>query len=99
MRKILLPSLFLLAAANASATNGYFSHGFGIASKAEGGVGIALGRDALTIATNPAGLTDARDGFEFGIDAFAPKRGSTLVQGDTAQSFDGDGTEHFCGRR
>ena len=37
----------------ALATNGYFSHGFGIKAKGMGGVGIALPQDAMAAATNP----------------------------------------------
>jgi long-chain fatty acid transport protein len=33
------------------ATNGYFSHGYGIKSKGMGGVGIALPQDAMAAAT------------------------------------------------
>ena len=39
----------------AQATNGYFSHGYGVKSQAIAGVGIALPQDGLTAATNPAG--------------------------------------------
>ncbi len=95
MRGKLPICILLLAAFEAKATNGYFSHGYGLISKAEGGTGIALGRDALTIATNPAGLTEAQEGFEFGVDVFAPKRGAELLQGGGKESFDGDDTEHF----
>lgn len=40
---------------SALATNGYFSHGYGVKSQAIAGVGIALPQDGLTAATNPAG--------------------------------------------
>lgn len=94
MKARLLAAAALLVGAQAQATNGYFSHGYGIESKSEGGVGIALARDALTIATNPAGLVDAQHGAQFGIDWFAPKRGAVITQGAPA-AFDGNDTSSF----
>ena len=48
----------VLAGASSSslATNGYFSHAYGIKSEGVAGVGIAYAQDSLTIAVNPAGL-------------------------------------------
>ena len=96
MRIRLLAALALsVLAAQAQATDGYFSLGYGIQAKAEAGTGIALGRDALTIATNPAGLTSAPSSLEIGADLFAPDRGATLVQGGAAADFSGNGTSTF----
>lgn len=39
----------------ASATNGYFLHGYSAAQNAMGGAGTALTEDALVVAVNPAG--------------------------------------------
>ncbi|MDK9724762.1 MAG: outer membrane protein transport protein [Sterolibacteriaceae bacterium MAG5] len=68
----------LLAAAgfsaSAFATNGYFSHGYGIKAKSMGGVGIALPQDALAAATNPAGMAMVGDRVDFGLDVFMPDR-------------------------
>ncbi|MEZ5457414.1 MAG: hypothetical protein R3F04_15110, partial [Lysobacteraceae bacterium] len=49
------------AVSTASATNGYFSHGYGTQSKAMGGAGVALSLDSLAPATNPAGLLHVGD--------------------------------------
>jgi long-chain fatty acid transport protein len=84
-----------VASLPAAATNGYFAAGYGVKAEGEAGAGIAFPQDSLTIATNPAGLTAVADGFDLGLDVFAPRRKSTLVQGGSEQSFDGDGTKTF----
>lgn len=62
----------------AMATNGYFSHGYGIKSKSMGGVGIALPQDAMAAATNPAGAVNVGNRVDFGLDLFMPDRTSTF---------------------
>lgn len=81
----------------ASATNGYFSHGYGIKSKGVAGAGIALPQDSLAIASNPAGLTQVDDQIEIGLDWFQPKRGAS-IEGNAFsadQSFNGNDTKSF----
>jgi long-chain fatty acid transport protein len=68
----LLPAL-------AGATNGYFSHGYGIKSTGMGGVGIALPQDALAAATNPAGMALVGNRVDFGLTWFQPTRSSEIV--------------------
>lgn len=63
----------------AQATDGYFSHGYGIKSQGMGGVGIALPQDALAAAANPAGMGLVGDRVDFGVTWFRPVRESTLV--------------------
>jgi hypothetical protein len=63
-----------LAVREASATNGYFLEGYGTNAKAQAGVGIALPLDSLTIATNPAGLTEVADSVTAGVEIFRPRR-------------------------
>ena len=82
-------------AGTAGATNGYFLPGYGTNSKAEAGVGIALPQDALTVATNPAGLVDVEDAITFGVEIFRPERGASLVQGGQTTAFDGNSTKTF----
>lgn len=54
-RPTLLAAATLMALSPlAHATNGYFSHGYGVQSQSMAGVGIALPLDGLTAATNPA---------------------------------------------
>lgn len=92
-----LPSL-------AGATNGYFSHGYGIKSKGMAGVGIALPQDALAAATNPAGMAFVGTRLDVGLDWFKPNRSSEIrgnggvppfgvpsLDGD----FDGNGRSSF----
>ena len=62
----------------ASATNGYFSHGYGIKAKGMGGAGIAFGQDALAAATNPANMVLVGDRIDLGIDWFRPIRQATI---------------------
>ena len=58
----------------AHATNGYFSHGYGIKAKGMGGAGVALHQDAFAGANNPAQAAFAPEGYEVGLDVFSPKR-------------------------
>jgi long-chain fatty acid transport protein len=61
-------------AMGAHATNGYFSHGYGIKAKGMGGAGVALHQDAFAGANNPAQAAFAPEGYEVGLDVFSPKR-------------------------
>jgi long-chain fatty acid transport protein len=95
LKKMLgVAGLFLLAQ-ESSATNGYFLEGYGTNTKAQAGVGIALPLDALTIATNPAGLTGIADAFTGGVEIFRPRRSATLVQQGQAEEYDGNDTQTF----
>ncbi len=68
-----------LAPAVATATDGYFQHGYGIKAKGMGGAGVAFPQDALAAATNPAGMAMIGDRIDFGIDWFRPIRESEIV--------------------
>ena len=70
----LLPLAALLLSTQALATDGYFSHGYGVKSQGMGGVGIALPQDALAAATNPAGMGLIGDRIDFGLTWFRPIR-------------------------
>ncbi len=61
-------------APHANATNGYFSHGYGLKAKGMGGAGVALHQDAFAGANNPAQAAFAPAGYEVGLDVFSPKR-------------------------
>lgn len=63
----------------AMATDGYFSHGYGMKAKGMGGVGIALPQDAMAAATNPAGMVDVGSRIDFGVDLFMPDRTTTYT--------------------
>ncbi|PWB41156.1 MAG: long-chain fatty acid transporter [Rhodocyclales bacterium] len=84
----------------ALATNGYFSHGYGMKAKGMAGVSIAMPQDALAAANNPAGMAFVGDRLDVGIDWFRPIRNSELVSpfgvipGLTGD-FDGSGKKNF----
>lgn len=67
-----------LAQAPAWATNGYFLPGFGFRSMGMGGVGIAYGRDSLSIAANPANVTQTGMRGDLGVGVFNPERYAAL---------------------
>lgn len=61
----------------ASATNGYFSHGYGMTAKGMGGASTAMAKDAMGGANNPASMAFVGDRLDVGIDWFSPKRGAS----------------------
>jgi long-chain fatty acid transport protein len=63
-----------LAPGLALATDGYFSHGYGMKAKGMAGVSIAVAQDAFGGANNPATMAYAGDQFAIGIDLFSPWR-------------------------
>jgi long-chain fatty acid transport protein len=78
MKKLLITAVALGLTvgfvATASATNGYFSHGYSIKTKGMAGAGVAAPMDAMVGATNPAGLTDVGNRFDLGLSIFSPSR-------------------------
>ena len=87
MRVRLLPAaaavaaafLPLLLASPAQATNGYFSHGYGMKAIGMGGAGIALPQDAIAAAINPAGMAMIGNRVDFGLNWFSPQREAQIV--------------------
>ncbi|PLX40112.1 MAG: hypothetical protein C0605_06700 [Hyphomicrobiales bacterium] len=63
-----------MLATPALATQGYFPHAFGIQSKGVAGSDVAFAQSAMTIAMNPAGLSDVKDQLNVGISLFSPNR-------------------------
>jgi long-chain fatty acid transport protein len=61
-------------ATSAFATNGYFSHGYGIKAKGMGGASTASTDDAFFGATNPAAAAFAGNRLDLGVDVFSPNR-------------------------
>ncbi len=59
---------------SAHATNGYFAHGTGIKNRALAGAGVAFPQDAMTSATNPAGIVFVGDRFDIGMVLVSPDR-------------------------
>jgi long-chain fatty acid transport protein len=72
----LTPLCALFAAGSVYATNGYFSHGYGIKASGMGGATTALAQDSMGGATNPASMVWAGDRIDVGLVAFMPKRDS-----------------------
>lgn len=58
-------SALVLISQSVSATNGYFSIGYGAKMMGMGGVGIAFPQDTLAAAINPAGMSQV-EGMDFG---------------------------------
>lgn len=85
-------------ASPALATNGYFSHGYGVKSQGIGGVGIALPQDTLAAATNPAGLGLVGDRVDVGLTWFKPDREAKISGtpgGFSDGTFEGNNRENF----
>jgi long-chain fatty acid transport protein len=68
----------LLAANDASATNGYFSHAYSIKTKGMAGAGVAAPLDAMIPSLNPAGLTEVGNRLDLGLVLFNPNREYTV---------------------
>lgn len=62
----------------ASATNGYFAHGYGVRAQGVAGVSIALPQDGLAAAANPAGTAFVGDRLDLGVSLFRPERGASI---------------------
>jgi long-chain fatty acid transport protein len=72
----------------ASATEGYFQHGYGVRQYAVGGAGVADSRDAMSMSINPAGIVHVDRQLQLGIAAFMPYRSYEAT--DTAFVAPGD---------
>lgn len=64
-------------AGSAFATNGFFSHGYGMKAKGMGGAGTASTEDAFGGANNPASMAYAGNRYDLGADLFSPRRSVT----------------------
>lgn len=58
----------------ASATDGYFSHGYGIVAKGMGGAATAMQKDSFGGANNPASMVFVGNRMDIGADWFRPNR-------------------------
>lgn len=63
-----------IAHSPASATDGYFQHGYGARQKALAGAGVADSRDATAAALNPAGLVHVGTEASIAASLFSPRR-------------------------
>ena len=74
-----LAAFLVLASPAALATNGYFAHGYGTISKGMAGAGAALSQDAVSAATNPAGMAFVGSRLDIGAEVFSPRRRFTVT--------------------
>ena len=68
----------------AHATDGYFSHGYGMQAKGMGGASTAVAESAFGAASNPATMAFVGDRWELGADVFSPWRKATRTGGAMA---------------
>jgi long-chain fatty acid transport protein len=89
-----------LAPMAAQATDGYFSHGYGMKAKGRGGASTAMATDSFGGAVNPATMVFAGERIDVGIDWFRPDRsakreGSAGGTGFLDGSAEGNETSNF----
>ena len=64
---------------SASATIGYFAHGYGTKNKGAAGAGVANATDSLSAATNPASMVFVGNRLDVGAAIFSPRRKYTVT--------------------
>lgn len=77
-------------AGSAYATNGYFSHGYGMKAKGMGGAATATHDDAFFGANNPAAAAFAGNRIDLGVDLFSPIREFTRTGGGLPGNVESD---------
>ncbi|MHB0974856.1 MAG: OmpP1/FadL family transporter [Thiobacillus sp.] len=75
-------------AGSAFATNGYFSHGYGMKAKGMAGVSTTNTDDAMGGANNPASMAFAGNRLDLGVDLFSPIREASRT-GSTTSGLNG----------
>jgi len=73
-RKLAVLALLASPLTAALATDGYFSHGYGMKAKGMGGASVAMTDNAFAGANNPATAAWAGERLEVGVDVFSPER-------------------------
>ena len=68
-----------LMAGNAFATNGYFSHGYGIKYKSLAGAGVALHLGPLAVSTNPGAMAFIGKRYDIALSFFNPNRQYSVI--------------------
>ena len=72
----------------ATATDGYFSHGYGMKAKGMGGAATALSEDTFGGANNPASMVWVGERLDVGVELFSPRRSASRT-GSMGGVFDG----------
>jgi long-chain fatty acid transport protein len=71
-------ALVTFLSAQAFASNGYFSHGYGTQYKSMAGAGVGLSLNSLASATNPASIASVGARIDVGASYFNPNRSYTV---------------------
>ena len=97
MKKIAALLILFGASLPAWATDGYFSHGYGMTAKGMGGASAAMASDSFGGANNPASMAWIGNRLDVGLDWFSPKRDSGRAGGNTGMNghVDSDSTNFF----
>jgi long-chain fatty acid transport protein len=87
-------------AGSAFATNGYFSHGYGMKAKGMAGVSTTNTDDAFGGANNPAAMAFAGNRIDLGVDLFSPIReasrtDSSMFPGDPGRDFSSESDSNY----
>lgn len=90
-----IAGMLCAAAGQASATNGYFMHGYGEHAKGRAGVSVAMTDDAMGGANNPATMVWAGDRLDLGVDYFRPIRSASRTGGMAPFSTDSESNNFF----
>jgi len=85
----------LAAPGIASATNGYFSHGYGMKAKGMAGAATATASDAMGGANNPASMAFVGDRLDLGVDWFRPIRSAKREGGGAPFTEDSANNDFF----
>jgi long-chain fatty acid transport protein len=72
-----------LGSFNAFATNGYFTHGYGMTHKGMAGAGVALSEELMSGANNPATFLANGTQLSVGLELFSPDRKYSASDVDT----------------
>ncbi|HLJ58360.1 MAG TPA: outer membrane protein transport protein [bacterium] len=85
------------AAPSAYATDGYFSHGYGLYESGMGGAGVAYPQDCMAAATNPAGMVLIGNCTVLGVTYFRPQRGAVITGSGAGANgtYNGNGYNDF----
>ena len=88
----------MMASPLVQATNGYFSHGYGMKAKGMGGAATATASDTMGGANNPASMVWVGNRLDVGVDWFSPKRAASRTGSALAGNVDfaeTSGSENF----